>query len=288
MNRKSTKGWGTPFSLNELKLSGGTLAYLDKNTGEKTELKEINLAIKDMTVAGTSGNIIKNISFTGALDCKEVLQKDVRIDDLKASIRATKGTYNVQPLTMGSLIYSDKRASERTELKEINLAIKDMTVAEAPGNIIKNISFTGTVDCRELRKKNLKADNIKSSVKAEKGVFYLKPLTVDIFGTQGEGDITANKSKTNAEYKINLSVSKLDFERLQESFGVKKLIGGKGDLRASLTVEEKEGHPFLKGMDGTISLRATISLPVLWTSTRSSQATKRVRSSTLSTRAPFS
>jgi hypothetical protein len=50
-------------------------------------------------------------------------------------------------------------------------------------------------------------------------------------------------------------VSKLDFEKLQECFGVKKLISGKGDLVASLTVEEKEGRPFLKNMDGTVSLR---------------------------------
>ena len=253
--QKSTKGWGAPFSLNELKVSGGTLAYLDKNTGERTELKEINLAIQGMTVGGTSGNIIKNLSFTGALDCKELVQKDVRIENLKASIRATKGTYNVQPLTMGSLVYSDKRAGERTELKGINLAIKDMTVASASGNIIKNISFTGTVDCKELRKKDFKADNIKSPIKTEKGIFYFKPLTVDIFGTRGEGDITANKSETDAEYKMNLTVTKLDFEKLEQSFGVKKLIGGKGDLTASLTVEEKEGRPFLKGMDGTISLR---------------------------------
>jgi uncharacterized protein involved in outer membrane biogenesis len=253
--QKPMKGWGTPFSLNDLRLSGGTLAYLDKDTGEKTELKEINLAIRDMTVAGASANIIKNVSFTGTLGCKEVLQKDVRIENLKASIKATKGTYNIQPLTMDSLIYSDKRAGDKTELKEINLAIKDMTVSGTPGGIIKNVSFTGTVECRELRKKDLKAANIKSPVKADKGVFYLKPLTVDIFGTRGEGDITANKSETDAEYKINLSVSKLDFEKLQESFGVKKLISGKGDLTASLTVEEREGRPFLKGMGGTMSLR---------------------------------
>ena len=55
--------------------------------------------------------------------------------------------------------------------------------------------------------------------------------------------------------KSILNVSKLDFEKLQESFAVERLIGGKGDLVASLTVKEKEGRSLIKGMNGTLSLR---------------------------------
>ena len=73
---------GTAFSLGELKLSKGALVYLDKKTGKKTELKEINLAIRDISVADTSGGIIKNVSFTGSFDCKELLQKNLRIENL--------------------------------------------------------------------------------------------------------------------------------------------------------------------------------------------------------------
>ena len=99
--KKSTKGRpGTAFSLNELKLSKGTLLYLDKKTGEKIELKEINLAIRDLSVTDTSGGIIKNISFTGSLDCKELLQKNLRIENLKAPMKADKGVFSFKPLTM--------------------------------------------------------------------------------------------------------------------------------------------------------------------------------------------
>jgi len=56
---------------------------------------------------------------------------------------------------------------------------------------------------------------VKSSIIVEKAVFYLKPLTMVIFGAKGEGDATADKSKVDAVYKINLKVSKLDFEKLR-------------------------------------------------------------------------
>src|SRR5664280_1636790 len=59
----STIGWpGTASGLTEFKLSKGALVYLDKKTGKKTELKEINMTTRELSMAGTSGGIIKNLS----------------------------------------------------------------------------------------------------------------------------------------------------------------------------------------------------------------------------------
>jgi AsmA protein len=79
---------------------------------------------------------------------------------------------------------------------------------------------------------------------------------MNIFGAKAEGDATADKSEVDAVYKINLKVPKLDFEKLEESFGSKKVIGGKGDLVASLTMTEKGSRNLMSSLDGTFSLRA--------------------------------
>jgi AsmA protein len=153
--------------------------------------------------------------------------------------KSTKGwsvnalSFNVLKVSRGTLVYLDKTTGEKTELKEINLTTKELSIGDTPGDITKNISFAGSMDCKELRKKNLKIDNIKSGIKADKGVFTLKPLTMDIFGAKGEGDVTVNKLEGDTQYRINLNVSKLDFERLQESFAVERLVGGKGDIAVS-------------------------------------------------------
>jgi uncharacterized protein involved in outer membrane biogenesis len=176
----------------------------------------------------------------------------------KKSTKGWSGTalsLNELKVSNGALVHLDRKTGAKTELKEINLAIKNLSIADTSGNIIQNISFAGNMSCKELRKKNLRINSIKSGIKAEKGVFSLKPLIMDIFGTQGEGDFTADKSQVDAAYKINLNVSKLDLEKLQKSFGVGRLIGGKGDLAVSLTVKEKGGRSLIKGMDGTLSLR---------------------------------
>jgi AsmA protein len=231
------------------------LVYLDKKTGEKTEFKDFNLALKSFTIEDTSADILKNATFTGSFDCKEVLQKDFRIENLKAPVKAVKGIYNFEPLNIGSLFYFDKKAGEKTELKEINLSIRDLSIVDTSGVFIKNIAFTGNLDCKEVRKKDLNLGNVRSPVKVAKGVIYLTALTVDIFGAKGEGDVTADKSDVDAVYKINLKVSQLDFAILAESFGTKKVIGGKGELVASLTMKEKGSHNLMSGMDGAFSLR---------------------------------
>ena len=174
----STIGWpGTATGFNEIKLSKGALIYLDKKTGEKTEFKEINVATTDLSVAGTSGDVIKNVSFTGSFECKEVLQKDLRIE------------------------------------------------------------------------------NLKGLMKADKGVFSLKPLTMDVFGGKGEGDFTADESPVGPAYTVNLTVSKLDFDKLEKFFGTRKVVGGKGDLSVSLIVKETGCRNLMSNLNGTFALR---------------------------------
>ena len=73
-------------------------------------------------------------------------------------------------------------------MKEINLAVKNLRVADTPGEIIRRISFTGSVTCRELLRKGLRIENITGPVKADKGVYSFKPFTMDALDGKGEGD----------------------------------------------------------------------------------------------------
>ena len=158
-------------------------------------------------------------------------------------------------LSEGALSYLDKKTGERTEVKGINLAVKNLSVADTSGEIIKNISFAGSLTCREVLRKDLRIENIKGPVKADKGVYSLKPLTMDVLGGKGEGDVTADEAEADAMYELNVKVSKLEFEKLETFFGAKKVIGGKGDLSASLTVKEKGRRILMRNLDGSFALR---------------------------------
>ncbi len=165
--------------------------------------------------------------------------------------------FSVKDLTLseGELSYLDKEMGERAELKGINLAVKNLMIADTSGEIIRNVSFTGSLTCREALRKGLMIEHLKAPIKADKGVYSLKPLTMDVLGGKGEGEVTADEAEADALYKVNVKVSKLDFEKLGESFGIKKVIGGKGDLSASLTAKEKGHRNLMSELDGAFALR---------------------------------
>ena len=240
------------------------------------------VSAKDIHVANKGGEIISLEDLKLGAELMPLLKKQLKVTSCElvkpvvTIVKDADGKYNYestekkstkgQPagaafrlnefkLSKGVLVYLDKKTGEKTEFKDFNLAIKGLSIEDTAADIIKNVSFTGSFDCKEVRKRDLKIDNLKSPIKAEKGVIYLMPLTMDIFGAKAEGDATADKSEVDAVYKINLKVSKLDFEKLQESFGIKKVIGGKGDLHASLTMKEKGSRSLMSSMDGTFSLR---------------------------------
>jgi AsmA protein len=104
-------------------------------------------------------------------------------------------------------------------------------------------------------RKDFRIENLKAAVKADRGIFSLKPLTMDVFGGKGEGDVIVDNSEADLVYRINLKVSRLEFGKLQVSFGTAQLIGGRGDLTASLTVKEKGGRILLSNLHGIFSLK---------------------------------
>ena len=238
------------------------------------------VSARDIHVAGGGAELLSLESLKVAVELTPLLKRQLEVTSCElikpvvAIVKDTQGKYNFESLERklaegpaaafslkhlelfeGALVYLDKKTGERTELKGIDLAVKNLSVADTSGEIIKNVSFTGSFDCREVLRKDLRIESLKASVKADRGVYSLKPLTTDVLGGRGEGEVTADESEADAMYEVNVKVSKLDFEKLEESFGIKKVIGGKGDLSASLTVKEKGRRNLMSNIDGTFALR---------------------------------
>jgi AsmA protein len=197
----------------------------------------------------------------------------------KKAAEGARSAFDLADLTVseGMLTFRDMETGEKAEFRQIDLAVKNLLISDISGEIIKNISFTGDVHCKKAIRKDLTMENLKALVMADKGVYTLKPLTMDVLGGKGEGDVTANMSEADVRYEINMKVSKLDFIKLEESIGVQKVIGGKGDLSVSLTAKEKGHRKLVNSLEGTFALRGdnlatyTLDLDKVLTSYASSQ-----------------
>lgn len=245
-------GPGTAVSLHALKLSKGVFVYLDKTSGAKTELQDVNLALKDFSA---TGDILQSASFTGEFDCRAAHNTGFSLMDIKASVKAVKGKYTLEPLTIGSLDCSDKKPGQKTVMQGIDLTVKELSLADVADGGVRNSTFTGSLHCKEFRRNELRIENFRSPLTVAKGVVDLKSFTMDVFAAKGEGRARLDLGKTNPVYAVDVKVPRLDFTKLQESFGRKKLVGGKADLNASLTMTDKGDRNLLREMHGSFSLR---------------------------------
>ncbi|MFA4827625.1 MAG: AsmA family protein [Thermodesulfovibrionales bacterium] len=265
----------------EAAVSGATGLEVRINGKMRLSFFPFGISAKDIRVANKGGEIISLENLKLGAELMPLLKKQLKITGcelVKPAVTIVKdadGKYNFEStekkltkgqmgvtfslnkfkLSKGVIVYLNKKTLEKTEFKDFNLAIRGLSIEDIAADIIKNASFTGSFDCKEVRKGDLRIDNVKSPIKAEKGLIHLTPLTMDIFGAKAEGDATADKSAADTVYKINLKISKLDFTKLEESFGAKKVIGGKGDIYASLTMKKKGNRNLMSSIDGTFSLQ---------------------------------
>jgi len=83
-------------------LTDGSLIYAEKQSGGGFETGDCRLDVRHLLLsAGKSTDLIKNLSFTAELACGKIQAKDFAVSDLKFSLAAKDGIFDVKPLTMG-------------------------------------------------------------------------------------------------------------------------------------------------------------------------------------------
>lgn len=94
---------GTVPSLNltNISLSGGTLLYVDKQSGEELKAKECDLNVHHLQLSGGDRSVfLKNLSLTAELACEEAMTKDFAAADVKFSLAGGDGIFDFKPVLM--------------------------------------------------------------------------------------------------------------------------------------------------------------------------------------------
>jgi uncharacterized protein involved in outer membrane biogenesis len=82
-------------------VQNGSLVYLDKTSGARTEVSGIDLSLKSLSLpADPKTPLPKGISFVGALRIKGIGGKGFAVSDMEADVTASAGIYDIRPFTM--------------------------------------------------------------------------------------------------------------------------------------------------------------------------------------------
>ncbi len=89
------------LALSTVTLAGGTFLYADRQSGDRFEARDCDLAMRNLRLAGgPARGLLQDLSFRAQLACGEIRKDDFAITDLKVSATGTQGVFDLQPVTM--------------------------------------------------------------------------------------------------------------------------------------------------------------------------------------------
>jgi len=248
---------GTRFSLDvkNISVSGGTLLYSDKKTGEELEAGDFSLGVSRLQIAGRNvTDYRKNLSFVAEFACKEFRKGNLTVSNLKLRGEAKDGVYAMRPVTAARFVYSGsggKVTGDRIALGVENLSIGD----DATADLLRRISFSGAAGIGEFRADNLVITDLKSSVAGKDGVLDLNPVSMRLFGGEGSGSLRADYSGSAPRYRVRYSLSRFRVDEFLKALSPKKTAEGPMSLSATLSVRGKSSEEMRRTADGEVSLR---------------------------------
>jgi uncharacterized protein involved in outer membrane biogenesis len=157
--------WEKLLVVKKISISQGSLVYTDETSGEKIEVGDLDLNIRNLFSSGTeSSEHFKNISFTGDTRCKILKIHNLTLMNLVMRAAGEKGILDINPVSMnifggtgnGSIhvdmtgpsphyrvIYTLNRVRIEELLQQYSLKKKPQEIIEGPINFSADLTATG-------------------------------------------------------------------------------------------------------------------------------------------------
>jgi AsmA protein len=158
---EATAGTLPALDLAKLSLSGGTLLYADKRSGDGFEAEDCSLDVHRLRLSsGKTSDLLKNLSFEAELACGEIRKDDFTVSGLKFSAGGKSGVFDLKPVTMrvfgaqasGSLqadfsgavpLYHVRYSLSQFDIEEFFKTLSPQKVAEGRMDFSANLSMRG-------------------------------------------------------------------------------------------------------------------------------------------------
>jgi AsmA protein len=154
-----------------------------------------------------------------------------------------------------SFLFSDAQSGKDFAADNCSLELHDLQLAPGTSTgVMKTLSFAGDLACEQLRTKSLTASAVKAAVHGRDGIFKLDPITLKIFGGQGQGTVAADFTAPESLYRIHSTVAKLQIADFSKSALPEKLGQGTLEFAANLTMRGTVKNGVIRTASGDAAL----------------------------------
>ena len=154
-----------------------------------------------------------------------------------------------------SFFFADAHSGRDFKAENCGLEVKDLRLAATTSaDLMKSLAFAGKLACEHFRTKSLVGSGVKVEVRGSDGVFKLEPITLEIFGGEGQATVTADFTAAESVYRIRSSISKLQIADFSKTELPQKLGEGTLDFSANLTMRGTIQNGVMRSATGEAQL----------------------------------
>jgi len=158
-------------AIENISVKSGNVLYADEKSGEKIEVNDCDLAIKDFSAGGEV--FIKALYLEGDLSCKEAKAKGLSIADIRVAMKARRGEFEATPITMKIFGGDGKGSIKGVMTGNIPEYLVDFTITkfrfeEVLGSFRQKKSIRGKMDLiAHISMKGKNSAEMKSAAQGE-------------------------------------------------------------------------------------------------------------------------
>jgi len=154
-----------------------------------------------------------------------------------------------------SLYYTDAQFGNDFTAEDCSVEMSDLRLTPTtPPDILKNVSFTGELNCARMSTKNLAATKIRTSVRGIDGKLKFDPVALEIFGGHGTGDVAADFTSAEPVYHVRSAIAKLQVADFSKTVTPEKVAVGSLDFSANFTLRGTPKSGVMRTATGEASL----------------------------------
>jgi uncharacterized protein involved in outer membrane biogenesis len=155
-----------------------------------------------------------------------------------------------------TLAYEDKQSGKGFEAAGCNLDVSRLRLSAGPSSdLLKNLTLVAKLACGQIRTKDSSASDLRLTVDGQGGILRFDPVTMQLFGGHGSGDVRADFTGSVPIYQVHYRLTQFRLEEFFKNLTPKSIAEGSMDFAATLSMQGKTTGALLPTVAGVASLR---------------------------------
>jgi AsmA protein len=155
-----------------------------------------------------------------------------------------------------TLAYADKQSGRAFEAAGCNVDVSRLRLSAGKRpDLLKNLSLVANITCGQVRTNDSAASDLRLSVAAQGGILRFDPVTMQLFGGHGSGEVRADFTGSVPIYQVRYRLTQFRLEEFFRILSPKSIGEGSMDFSATLSLRGKTTDAQLPTAAGVVSLR---------------------------------